>query len=182
MKIVDIKDKSSIQSAADVLKSGGVLIFPTDTVYGIGCALNDIAISRLYKIKNRPLTQPTAVLISKNDIPDILKKEFENHSAGQITIIADKNNYKILFPEILLKENKIGVRVPDDDWLQNLLEISGPIVASSANLAGECTPKSFNDINLKLLEQADMIIKSDKISNNNPSKIIDPEENKIIRP
>ena len=65
MKIVDIKNKDSLQNAAQVLKEDGILIFPTDTVYGIGCILNKTAIRKLYKIKNRPATQPTAVLMTK---------------------------------------------------------------------------------------------------------------------
>lgn len=181
MNILSIQNKNSLKNAAEVLSSGGIFIFPTDTVYGIGCAINEKAILKLYDIKKRPLSQPTAILMSNKGIPDILKGEYEKYPTGQITIIADISKYKINLPSILIKDNKIGVRVPNDMWLQKLLEISGPIVASSANLAGESTPEKFSDINPELLEQVDLIIKSDKISNNNPSKIIDLEENKIIR-
>ena len=96
-------------------------------------------------------------------------------------IIADKNKYNIGLPEIVLKEKKIGVRVPNDEWLRNLLEISGPIVASSANLKGENTPGKYSDISQELLEQVDLVIKSDQISNNPSSTVYDLEENKIIR-
>lgn len=181
MDIIDIKDKSSIKNAAEVLKSGGVFVFPTDTVYGIGCSLNDEAISKLYKIKNRPIDQPTALLMSKKDIPEILKSEFDKYPAGQVTIIANKNKYNFKFPDILLKDNKIGVRVPNDDWLQNLLEITGPIVASSANLKGENAPKKYVDINQKLLEQVDLVIKSDIISVHSPSAVLDIETNQKLR-
>lgn len=68
MKIIDIKNKGSVQNAAEVLRKGGILIFPTDTVYGVGCLNNEKAIKKLYRMKNRPLNQPTALLISKDHI------------------------------------------------------------------------------------------------------------------
>lgn len=107
--------------------------------------------------------------------------QYQKYPKGQVTIISDAKNYDRTFPNILLKDNKIGVRVPNDKWLQDLLNITGPIVASSANLAGEDTPKRYLDIKDELLEQADFVIKSDQISSFSPSTIYDIEENKIIR-
>ena len=181
MKIVEQANIDSIQNAAEVLKSGGILIFPTDTVYGVGCGLNVDAIEKLYKIKNRPMNQPTAVLMSAQDIPDMLKAEFAKYPAGEVTIISNRSNYNIHFPEMLLKDDKIGVRVPNDKWLQDLLKITGPIVVSSANIAGEMTPQKYTDINPELLEQVDLIIKSDTVSVHKPSTVYDLELDKIIR-
>lgn len=181
MNILNIQDKNSLKNAAEVLASGGIFVFPTDTVYGIGCAINKKAILKLYDIKKRPLTQSTAILMSNKDIPDILKGEYEKYPTGQITIIADISKYKINFPSILIKDNKIGVRVPNDIWLRKLLEISGPIVASSANLAGESTPEKFDDIDTTILDQADLAIKTDRITSNPPSTVYDVELEKTIR-
>ena len=181
MNIIDIKDKSSLQIVASVLLDGGILVFPTDTVYGIGCILDETAILKLYQIKNRPINQPTAVLMNKDVIPESLQKEFEKYPAGSVTIIADAKKYHINFPKILLKDNKIGVRLPDDVWIQKLINIVGPIVASSANLAGESTPKKFSDLSSKLLKQIDLAIKSDILNLQTPSTIYDIEEDIIIR-
>lgn len=181
MKIIDQKDINSIQNAAEVLKSGGILVFPTDTVYGIGCALNETAIIKLYQIKNRPLTQPTAILMNKSDVPELLLKEFKKYPAGCVTIIADVEKYSNKFPQILLKDGKIGVRIPSDAWLEKLISKAGPIVASSANLAGENMPKKYSDISSKLFEQVDLAIKSDIISLHSASTVYDIEEEKIIR-
>lgn len=181
MKIVEQKDKSTIRSAAEVLMSGGILIFPTDTVYGIGCLLNTDAIKRLYSIKNRPFTQPTAVLMIEADIPEKLKHKFLKYPKGQVTIIANKNNYDLEFPNIVLQNQKVGVRVPSDDWLQQLLVLVGPIIATSANLTGEPTPQKFSDISNDLLEQASFVIKSDFVSQKKPSTVLDIESNKTIR-
>jgi len=76
MNTIDIKDKSSLETAATTLKQGGIIIFPTDTVYGIGCGLNEQAISKLYQIKNRPFSKPTAILMSAKDIPNVLKTQY----------------------------------------------------------------------------------------------------------
>ena len=181
MKIIDQKDISSIQDAAEVLKSGGILVFPTDTVCGIGCILNESAIKKLYQIKNRPLNQPTAVLMNKISVPESLQREYEKYLPGQVTIIADANKYSINFPKILLKDNKIGVRIPSDAWLKKLITKAGPIVASSANLAGESTPKKFSDVSSKLLKQVDLAIKSDIITLQTPSTVYDIEKDMIIR-
>lgn len=181
MNIIDIKHKNSLKTASKVLLNNGILVFPTDTVYGIGCILDEKAILKLYQIKNRPLTQPTAILMNKNDIPTSLQKEYAKYLPGQVTIIADAKKYSINFPDVLIKDNKIGVRIPNDKWLQQLLEISGPIVASSANLAGESTPKKFSDVSSKLLKQVNLAIKSDQISTTSPSTVYDVEENLIIR-
>lgn len=181
MDTLDIKNKDSLKNATRILKNGGILVFPTDTVYGIGCLLNEKAIKRLYQIKERPLTQPTAVLMNSKDIPLLLQKEYKKYPPGQVTIITYQNNYKIKFPKILLKDDKIGIRVPDDPWLQALLKITGPIVASSANRKGERTPIKFSELDLKLLEKVDLVIKTNKVSINLPSTIYDLKEDKIIR-
>lgn len=189
MLAIDIKDKNSIKTTSRILTSGGFFIFPTDTVYGIGCILDEKAIRKLYKIKNRPFSQPTAILLSdtiytnyaRAEIVDKMKTIIEKYQKGKITIIVNANNFKIKFPKILLKDNKIGFRIPADKWLEKLIDIVGPIVTSSANLAGDATPKKFSDINPKLLEHVDLVIKSNKISSNSPSTVYDIETNKIIR-
>lgn len=181
MNIVNIKDKDSVEKATLVLSAGGVLVFPTDTVYGIGCVLNDKAIEKLYKIKNRSHSQPTAVLMSKSDMPLLLQKGYGKYPVGQITIIAHKNNYKIKFPNILLKDNKIGVRFTDDKWLQGLLNIVGPIVASSANKKGERAPQNFNEIDIKIIKEADLVVKNNERISGRPSVVYDLENKKILR-
>ena len=100
---------------------------------------------------------------------------------GKVTIIANLNNFKIKFPKILLKNNKIGFRIPSDQYLEKLIDKTGPIVASSANKAGEETPKSFAELDCKLLNEVDLVIKTNKVSSKSPSTVYDLEEDKIIR-
>lgn len=188
MNIVNIKDKNALPNAIEVLKSGGILVFPTDTVYGIGCSLNNIAIRKLYKIKNRPLSQPTAVLMSKKIFNQNLKEEKEKideiigeYPAGRITLVFNAKSLHLKFPKILLKNGKIGIRLPNKKWLELLIDKVGPIVASSANKRGEPVPQKFNEINKEIMSKVKLVIKNSRKSSGIPSTVFDIEQEKIIR-
>lgn len=197
MKVICIRNKDSIQNATEVLKKGGILIFPTDTVYGIGCLLNESAINRLYKIKMRPSSQPTAILLSfqKFDFlcssvkSSIVKNKMDKDFLdGKITLIINKDDLKIELPKILIKDGKVGIRIPKNLWLEKLIDNAGPIVVSSANKKGGKTPTKFNEIDYKIIEQADLSIKTDLSSgtigkqlSGKPSRIYDIELKQYYR-
>lgn len=186
--IIDIKNRNSLQNAAEVLKTGGVLIFPTDTVYGIGCLMIDEAIEKLYQIKNRPATQPTAVLMSRNifdgkRVKELVLDEYdEDFMTGKMTIIDSVSNYAIDFPKMILSDsNKIGIRLPQYAWLTKLIDEVGPIVTSSANKKGEPAPANFQEISELIKKEADLIIESHDLISGHSSKIYNLESGKIIR-
>lgn len=188
MKIIDIKKNNSIDLAVAVLRQGGVLIFPTDTVYGIGCLLEEKAIKKLYKIKNRPEDQPTAVLMSRNiyDAKRTKVLEFDydlenNFYAGVLTIVDSVDNYAIKFPEMITENGTIGVRLPRYKWLEKLIDIVGPIVASSANKKGESVPKNFREISSQLIKESNLTIQTDEKLLGQPSQIYDLEKDLVIR-
>lgn len=188
MKILDIKNINSIKSAAKILKSGGVLVFPTDTVYGIGCLLMDDAIKKLYKIKNRSLNQPTAVLMTRNFFDAKRTKELildlpmeEKFLSGQLTIIGSVDDYATLFPKIITADNTIGIRLPQYSWLEELINITGPIVTASANKRGEETPTNFNQISKLIIEESDLVIKTNEKLSPKASTIYDLTKNEILR-
>src|SRR3990172_4259990 len=120
-RIIDLKDKSSLSEAARVLKEGKILVFPSDTVYGIGCVLEKPAIRKLYKIKNRPLRQPTGILLTKRiydsirssaqssiniiNLSEDVKKGF---LAGKITLILPKEIFKLDLPSLNKKKGRGG--------------------------------------------------------------------------
>ena len=189
--IINITNKDSLQNAAEILKKGGIFVFPTDTVYGVGCALNDIAIRKLYKIKKRSLAQPTAILISRKlipricssenwglDIPHNIQKGFEK---GNITLLIQQDKFEFEISGMLLKNNKIGVRIPNQEWLQKLLSIVGPIVASSANKKGEPAPKTYHEIDRAIMGEADLVIKTAQKGSGQPSTIYDLEQKIYLR-
>jgi len=185
--IQDINTKDSLQNAANVLKSGGILIFPTDTVYGIGCLMIEKSIKKLYKIKNRPLTQPTAVLMNRNIFDSkrieelVLEKYDEEFMSGKMTIIDSVQNYAIDFPKILTKDQTIGIRLPQDPWLEQLIDLTGPIVASSANIKGDLAPSKFSEINEELINKVDLAIKTDSNLDGKASMVYDIASNKVLR-
>lgn len=186
MNIININDKNSLSQAANILHNGGILIFPTDTVYGIGCLMIDKAINKLYKIKNRPKNQPTAVLMTRNIFDNKRKSELvieqdEEFLSGKLTIIDEIKDYEIDFPKIIIKDGKIGIRLPQYKWLEDLIEKVGPIVASSANFRGEKAPSNYNELNQNLTKQADLTIKTNVNLGNNPSRIYNKVSGEYLR-
>lgn len=188
MRVIDIKNKNSINKAAETLKHSGILVFPTDTVYGIGCILNNDAIRKLYRIKNRPLNQPTAVLFSKklyhsrcSSIQSGIGGVIKRYPKGKVTIVLDQKHFNLKFPKILLKDNKVGIRLPNYPWLERLIDKVGPVVASSANKKGEVAPKSFQEIDPKIIEESDLVIKTKDKLLGKPSTVYDIEENRVLR-
>jgi len=189
MNILDINDNNSLQNAALVLKKGGVLIFPTDTVYGIGCLMIDEAIEKLYKIKNRAKDKPTALLMNRNifdgkrveELVLALDKDAD-FMAGRLTIVDKIENYAIDFPEsIISADKKIGIRLPHHEWLEKLINEVGPIVAASANREGDPAPTQFSEIDLELIKKSDLTIKTEEQLGQKASTVYDIEKKSIIR-
>lgn len=183
MKIVDLGDKDSLQNAARVLKRGGILVFPTDTVYGIGCLLNTGSIKRLYTIKNRPLSQPTAILMTSKMFKKtyqyrIKHDKFQN---GKLTLLLSAKSFMIGFPNLLIKDGKIGIRIPKYHWLKDLLNTVGPMVTSSANKKGQIPPAEFEAVDQDILEKADLTIRTDAKLSGKPSRVYDIELKKYLR-
>ncbi|MEI6040373.1 MAG: L-threonylcarbamoyladenylate synthase [Candidatus Berkelbacteria bacterium] len=184
MKIIDINAIDSLENTTKVAKSGGVFIFPTDTVYGIGCVLEESAIEKLYKIKNRPANQPTAVLMNESvfDNYSLFEGQLPNEFwEGKMTIIFKLEEFDLKFPPMITENGTIGVRLPKHHWLNSLISQVGPIVATSANKKGEQTPTEFAQISEKLMEEVDLVIKTSKKLSQKASTIFDLAKNQILR-
>jgi len=158
----------------------------------------DESIKRLYQIKNRPLSQPTTILVTKNlyhkirsseksgiDIPSNMRKNFRD---GKITIVFSGALFKIKFPRIITKDNKIGIRLPQSEWLEKLIDTVGPMVASSANKKGKIPPAKFEEVDKDIIEKSDLTIKTDlpagkasKKLSGKPSRVYDLELKKYLR-
>lgn len=188
---VNIKDSSSQQGAVQTLKRGGILIFPTETVYGIGCLLFDSSIKKLYQIKQRPLTQATSVLMTYHlynfyrssdkstiKIPTKIRKDF---LLGKVTIIFPAKIFKIDFPKIITKDNTIGVRLPQFKWLEKIINLTGPIVASSANIKDKLAPATFFEIDKNLFSKADLVIETTIPLKGTASKVFDLDQQRYLR-
>jgi len=159
--------KNELERVIKVLKNGGIVIFPTDTAFGIGCRIDDEkAVDRLFAIRKRPKTQAMPVLVSSIeqalpylDSPsDIVRHFMETYWPGALTIITLCNIGKIYSP-IRGGGNTVGIRMPDhSDILTVIGAVGVPILGPSANMHGEKTPFSVDELDPKLVEQVDYVL------------------------
>lgn len=171
---------NDITSALSILKSGGLILYPTDTVWGIGCdASNEKAVSKVFELKQREDSKALICLVAddrmlKKYIKKIPDAAFDiiNISEEPITIIYDEPQN--LASNLIASDNTIAIRIPNDDFCFQLLRrFNGAIVSTSANISGEPTPKSFKEISQDILKGVDYVVNlhRDKI-NTKPSSII----------
>lgn len=164
------KLQKDLEKAGEVLKRGGVVIFPTDTVYVIGCRMdNEKSIRRVYKIKERPKNQPTLVVVSSkgqlgnytSEIPKAAKLLMEKYWPGPLTLILKCKKEKI--PTVLRGgSDSLAFRLPKFAPLISLINKVGvPLLAPSANFRGELTPRKFSEIDPRFLKQADFVFKAE---------------------
>lgn len=157
-----------INEAADRLQKGEVVIYPTDTVFGIGCSIGDrLAIERVYHIKRRELNQPTHVLVSSIQMAEgigylnnprcqILMKTFW---PGPLTLVVPVKRVKISHNAILNENKMIGIRMPNHpDLLQIIAKAGTPILGPSANIKGNPAPIKRSEIDKQLLTLVDYVI------------------------
>ncbi|MCU0651519.1 MAG: L-threonylcarbamoyladenylate synthase [Candidatus Omnitrophica bacterium] len=175
-KIVKISpqgpDEGYLQEAAKVIKNGGLVIIPTETVYGIAAdMLNPETISRLYEIKGRPKDKPFSLHIDskekiKNfakDIPVTAWKLIDRFWPGPLTIILESKN-----------NSTIGMRMPDDEIALQVIALSGvPVVCPSANLSGRPAPINFEQAIKDLKDKVDFAIDAGDVSLGKESSIVD---------
>jgi L-threonylcarbamoyladenylate synthase len=159
------------QEAVKILKSGGIVIFPTDTAFGIGCRIdNEKTVERLFRIRKRPETKATPVLVSGiemakdflQEIPDVVVEELiKPYWPGALTIVLKCRTEKV--PNLVRGGgDTLGVRVPNNDILLNIIrEVGVPILGTSANFAGEQTPYIFEDLNPELVTMVDFVVKGE---------------------
>ena len=182
---VNISSPGATEQAIEKLSSGGVIAFPTDTVYGIGCLVNNHkAISRLYAIKKRSEEKAIPVLIGKlsqlEDVAEIINQKSRLLSEvfwpGALTIIFIKSG---LLPESISRYKTIGIRMPDHKWLRNLMSRVGPLAVTSANLSGEESAKTAEDVSNQLGGKIDLIIDGGSCTGGIPSTVVDCTKDKI---
>lgn len=150
-------NKIDVGKAVEIIKSGGVIIFPTDTVYGMGTRADDPkAVERLYKIKGTPRSQQFPQLISKVEqvekiayITPLAKNLIRKYWPGALTIV--------LKPKA--GSQKIGFRQPDDPMILKIIEgLNIPIIGTSANFHKEQAPHNIEEVDSNLLGKADLVI------------------------
>ena len=184
-------EKSDLQAALKVLREGGVIIYPTDTVWGIGCdATNASAVARVYEIKRRVDSKAMLVLLDEagklqgymDKVPDTAWMLLEA-SEGQkpMTIIYPKA--KNLAANLLAEDGSVGIRITEELFSKALCEqLRCPIVSTSVNISGEPAAKTFQQISPELLEAVDYVCEYRRNDNtiHKPSSIIKIDEKERI--
>ncbi len=169
-----------VQKCLEIIKKGGVILYPTDTVWGLGCdATNADAIDRIYQIKKREESKALICLVSNfkmleqfvEEVPemayDILK-----YAKRPTTIIYDK---PIRIAENLVSEDDtLGIRVVRDAFCSELIKkMRRPLVSTSANISGQPTPESFDQISPQILKEVDYVVNLQRSKKSSkPSSII----------
>jgi L-threonylcarbamoyladenylate synthase len=181
-------DKEGIEKASQIINQGGVVIFPTDTVYGIGCdPYNKASIEKIYKIKSRNITKSVPVLTYSIETAEriaqfdqLAKKIVKKFWPGPLTIILKVTDEKI--KKSLNLENKIAIRVPDHKCTLELLKKCNYLVGTSANISGDLPHTNPKEC-LKKMQDYDVFVDGGIITSNGESTIIEIEnkEIKIIR-
>ena len=184
-------DKQDLQQALCVLREGGVILYPTDTVWGIGCdATNADAVARVYEIKKRVDSKAMLVLLDGagklqgyvENVPETAWMLLEA-TEGQrpMTIIYPKA--KNLAPNLLAEDGSVGIRITSEPFTKALCEqLRHPIVSTSANISGEPAAKTFKEISQELLETVDYVcqFRRNDTTTYKPSSIIKIDEKERI--
>src|SRR5271157_1789329 len=172
---------NDIDYAVEMIKNGGVIAYPTETVYGVGALATDVrAIHRVYQMKNRPTTQPLSIAASSmemlNGIARIECKDFIlKFLPGPVTVILKK---KKPLPDLLTAGSKyVGIRYPDHKMALSLIGGCGPIISTSANLHGEKDPVTAEEVTIPV----DYVLDGGRCRYAAPSTIVDLHDYCIVR-
>jgi len=157
--------KNELSSALERLKKGQLILYPTDTVWGVGCdATNSDAVAKIYQLKNREESKSLVVLASSLEmlseyIDEISKKVLEILSTTKKSTTIIYSNPKGLAHNTIAADNTIAIRIPKHKFCVQLIKALGkPIVSTSANISGDATPKSFSEISQPILDGVDYVV------------------------
>ncbi len=184
---------NEIKNAIAVLEDGGLILYPTDTVWGIGCdATNENAVQRVYALKKREDSKALICLVGNEamlekhveKVPEVAFDLIE-YSEKPMTIIYD--NPKGVAKNLIAVDNTLGIRIATDKFCQYLItRFRKPLVSTSANISGAPTPKNYGEIGKSILKGVDYAVALHRDKNNgSPSSIIklgNDASVKIIRP
>ena len=170
-----------LAKAVEVLRGGGIILYPTDTIWGLGCdATNSAAVKRIYEIKQREDSKSMLVLMENPnllnsymaEVPEIAWELIEV-TDQPLTIIYPKA--KNLATNLLAADGSVGIRITNEAFSQQLVQrFRKPIVSTSANISGQKSPQNYTEISEEVKKSVDYIVsyRQDDISRSKPSSII----------
>lgn len=157
--------REEINKALEILKNGGVILYPTDTVWGLGCdATNEEAVAKINAIKGRAIDKSLIVLLANEnnlqsyvtEIPDVAYELIEYSETPMTIVFSDAKN---LAKNVINADGSVGIRIVKHDFCEQLIQrFRKPIVSTSANLSGQPTPLFFDDIDQKIIDAVDYVV------------------------
>ena len=179
---MDPKMDIQIKKAAEVIKAGGTILYPTDTIWGIGCDATDPeAVKKVFAIKQREESKSLVTLVSDLDMLGRFVKEIPQAALDLIEV--NDTPMTIIYPDaehlasnVIAEDGSVGIRIPMNEFCRQLcFRLRKPIVSTSANISGENPPKGFKDISPQIKEAVDYVVHpsmEEKSSTNKASQII----------
>ncbi len=172
--------REEVQKSAAILRKGGIILYPTDTVWGIGCdATNEVAVQKIFKLKQRSESKSMIVLVAEPhqaefyaDVPDVAKDLVE-FAEKPLTVIYPKA--KGLAKSIIAEDGTIGIRAVKDEFCKQLIHaLHRPVVSTSANISGQPAPANFREISEEIKARVDYVVnlRQDEVKRTAPSQII----------
>lgn len=158
--------REDIEAALKTLKDGSVILYPTDTIWGLGCdPSNPLAINKIYDIKSRALTKSLIIIVNSIDMVERYVREVPE-SAYQLVSVAD-TPITIIYPEgknlaegVCSSDGSVAIRICNDEFCQELItRFRKPIVSTSANKSGDPSPAGFADVKSEIIDAAGYVVK-----------------------
>jgi len=176
-----IIDVAELDEAIDILKQGGIILYPTDTVWGLGCdATNKEAVARIFEIKKRSDSKSLITLVSDADMVGKYVKVIPEIAINLIEV--NDKPMTIIYPgamglaeNVIAEDGSVGIRIPQHEFCKQLIRrFRKPIVSTSANISGEPAPAFYEDIPFEIIESADWVADPvlQESSTGEPSQII----------
>ncbi|MFB3765470.1 MAG: L-threonylcarbamoyladenylate synthase [Methanotrichaceae archaeon] len=175
------------ENVSRLIIGGGVVVYPTETIYGLGAnALDDQAIMRVFQIKRRPLTKPIFLAISSFEmlekVAEIGKEDLailEKLLPGPVSVLLKKRS---IVPDILTAgSSMVGIRFPDHEIALKIIDRAGPITSTSANRTGAPSPTTVSEVSKEIVARVDAVLDGGKCKYASPSTLLDLANRKILR-
>jgi L-threonylcarbamoyladenylate synthase len=174
-------EEHEMQQALAVLRQGGIILYPTDTIWGLGCdATNTDAVERIFKLKQREESKSMILLLDSEDklmkyVKEVPEQAWNliEFSTRPLTIIYDRAVN--VSERVLAPDGSLGIRITKDPFCRQLIyKLNKPLVSTSANISGAVAPSSFHDISDEVLNGVDYVVnlRQNESDNNKPSVIL----------
>lgn len=181
--------KEDFDKALEIIKKGGVILYPTDTIWGIGCdATDEKAVARIYEIKKRADSKSMLSLVGsdamlQNAVRNIPEAAWQliDAAVNPLTIIYD--NPTGIAPNLRAADGSAGFRITSEPFSRNLcVRLRHPLVSTSANISGKPAPRTFSEIDPEIIESVDYVVEYGRDNScDSPSNIIKVSDSNVIK-